>query len=35
MDDFKFKKKYGQNFLQNKDTIKRIAGLGDVATIIS
>ena len=30
MDDFKFKKKYGQNFLQNKDTIKRIAGLGDV-----
>lgn len=30
MNDFKFKKKYGQNFLQNKDTIKRIATLGGV-----
>ena len=30
MDSFKFKKKYGQNFLQNKGIIKKIAECGDV-----
>ena len=30
MNEFKFKKKFGQNFLQNKDIIEKIARLGDV-----
>ena len=30
VDNFKFKKKYGQNFLQNKAIIKKIAECGDV-----
>ena len=32
MDEFKFKKKYGQNFLQNKMVIKNIATTADVAS---
>lgn len=31
MSDFKFKKKYGQNFLQNKNIINRIAMVGNVS----
>ena len=31
MDNFKFKKKFGQNFLQNKDILRRIADVGDVS----
>ncbi len=30
MNDFKFKKKFGQNFLQNREIIKKIAGTGEV-----
>ena len=30
MNDFKFKKKFGQNFLQNREIIKKIASTGEV-----
>ena len=30
MNDFKFKKKFGQNFLQNREIIKKIAGTSEV-----
>ena len=30
MNDFKFKKKYGQNFLQNKAIINKIAQVADI-----
>ena len=30
MNEFKFKKKFGQNFLTNKAIIKKIAGVADV-----
>ena len=32
MDEFRFKKKYGQNFLQNKNIIKKIASVAEVKT---